>query len=442
MKNSIFTPDLFRSHEVSIGICFVVGMLYCVGLTLGNFIFQNILSVIFIAFLGVLFFKNLQQINQFQEKHPVFVYMQLIALNLSIALTAAAIHSPNSFFWVEDAVSTHLPASEAYANFFSGHSNWQSLAPFRDVAGITTHVLTGFFIAILGKNILATILTQLLFKALIVFFIYKISTILWNKKTAFIATQLYGFCPTIFFYNLVLYKEGAVQFFLAIIVFLVLKIFLHNKYYNLIPLVFFLYLLEKERFYITYLLLLMLPFFIYTLPFKKTGKNISILLLLAIALTLGAYLEFPDFFSITKLVYKVNRLRNTWAGYSDVLNQYNYDIPYPLAFIKILFSPYFTFNKFKIFSDFSLLLIWGSPINQIIILSALLGFFQNIKKSMLHFNLWLPFIIFLVFAAYISPWSGRLRDSFYPLIACYAAHYLLSNKYFQKLFRLKNETTK
>jgi hypothetical protein len=66
----------------------------------------------------------------------------------------------------------------------------------------------------------------------------------------------------------------------------------------------------------------------------------------------------------------------------------------------------------------------GSFINQVIITLSILGFYKTIKNKKqiaLHFFVILPFIIFLLFAAYIGPWSGRLRDSFYPIIAVYGS---------------------
>ena len=141
------------------------------------------------------------------------------------------------------------------------------------------------------------------------------------------------------------------------------------------------------------------------------------------------------------LLEKVQQQRSYHSSFSDIINQFNYMIPYPVAFIKILFSPYFSNNKFSIFTGPSSLLSWGSFINQLIIISAIVGLLKNFRKSSVHFYLWLPLLIFLLFAAYISPWSGRLRDSFYPLIACYAAYYLYNNKYFRKIFRISDDNS-
>jgi 4-amino-4-deoxy-L-arabinose transferase-like glycosyltransferase len=409
-----------------------MGPLYCAGLTYGTSFLQNIYTIFFIIFLAVLFFLNLQKINR-QEKGPFFIIIQMLLLNLSIAITAQILISSNAFFWVQD-VQGHLPESLMFTDFIKNHS--QVIPDLGFHQGKSTHALTGLSIAIFGINTFATILAQLIFKIIAVVCIYFIGKTLWSKKVGLIAIQLYGFCPTIFFYTIVLYKEAAVQAFLAASILFTLKIFLEKKYLFTIPLIITLALLLGERGYITYLLLLMFPFLIYNLSFEKNKKNNLIFFFSGLITLLASYIYKPQLFSYTNIANDLMRTRNLYSSYLDVVGQYNYQIPYPLALLKITFTPFFTINKFEIFSDFSDLLIWGSFINQIIIFSALLGLIRAAKQKILHLYLWIPFFVFLLFAAYVSPFSGRIRDSFYPLISCYAAYYLANNKYFKKTFNI------
>ncbi len=411
-------------------ICSIAGSLYCAGLTFGTVVLQNIYTGFFVLFLISLFVFNLKKLEH--EMKPHFIFYQLIILNLSIAITAHLLKTPDSFFWVTDSIVLHLPESIKFAKFFQG--DFHSLQVATHHSGRVTHAVTGFFLAIFGINTFATIFALLMFKIFILILIYKSCTLLWSHKIAGIAILLYGLCPTIFFYNLILYKESAVQALTAAILFFSIQVFVNKKYFYLFPLIIIFILLTRERNYIAYICIPMFILLTSNLFLKFNFKNY---LILAIALSLFVIIGYKySPLDISSMFNELQRIRSTYQVFSDVINRYNYEIPYLVAFFKILFSPYFTFNKFIIFTNFGTLLIWGSLLNQLIILASILGFLKLASKKIIHLYLWIPFIIFLLFAAYISPWSGRLRDSFYPLIACYAAHYLYNNKHFKKIFHL------
>ncbi len=432
MEFNLMEKMFLYREKASLAFSILIGALYCVGLTFLSPVGQSLSTILFILCLCFLFYSNTKRINFDFPSHIIF---QIALLNISIALTAQIIHSPVDFFWVQDSILSHLPISLKYTAFLKGQASvHDTFTGLYDISGKNTHFVTGAFLAILGTNTFATIMAQLFFKLITAVCIYFICDILLNRKIGFIAVQIYSFCPTIFFYNLVLYKESATHAFLALTILLSLKIFLKQKYSLIFPLALILFLMSMERFYIAYLSIVMI--FLFTLHTLLTKKNLRYALLTIVALILiacGIYRsEIAEIFF--KGVQKVNDLRLEHSRFSDVMNQYNYQIPYIAAFFKILFSPYFTPNKFTIFFNFSTLLIWGSFPNQVIILTSVIGFFKLSKKSIYHIYLWAPFILFLLFAAYVSPWSGRLRDSYYPLIACYAAYFLATNKYFQKYF--------
>lgn len=413
-------------------LCFLIGALYCASLTFQPSFYQNVATVVFILSLCGLFTYNLFAIFSEKKFTIIHLILQLVFLNLGIGMAAFLFHSPEGFFWVQDSVLTHVPESLKYLNYIKGE---HVAFKIDKVPGISTHLLSALSMSIFGVNTFATILAQLVFKVLALYFIYRFACLLWSKKEALIAAQIYGLCPTVFFYNLAFYKESAVHAYVAICLFLTMNIFLKKKLWQTIPLLVVLFLLFKERSYISFLMILIIPFFIFDWSYnlRKTHAKYftGCIVLFTSLLICLSYVLFKKWGAIFTEVYA---LRDHYKSFSDVQNKYNYDIPYFVAFIKILFSPYFTFNKFKIFNDFSTLLIWGSILNQIIIATAVLGLWKSAKQKIMHLNLWLPFLSFLIAAAYISPWSGRLRDSFYPLIASYAAFYLIQNKYINKIF--------
>jgi hypothetical protein len=420
-----------------ISTCFIAGSLYIIGLSLSSTFIQNILSAFFILILTTLFFLNLRYLkDKDSDSSKNFFLLQLTFLIFGIAITSLFLPSTQEFFWVQDSIITHLPESMKFANLLTGDNNIQNVG---QASGATTHAVTGAAIALLGKNTFSTIFAQYLFKILTIFCIYEISRSLWGKKIAFVSILLYGLSPTIFFYNLALYKESAVQAFFALLLLSSIKIFIEKKLIYLLLFFLSIFLLKYERFYIAYLFSPMIYMLIFHLFFKYNLKNLLIYSIFTLLIfSLGVYI-YQDL--IIGLAQQVKQLRGHYSSFGDVVNQFNYQIPYLLALIKIIFSPYFSLNKFSIFTGLSSLLTWGSFINQIIILSAILGLIKSARKNILHLYLWTPFILFLLFSAYISPWSGRIRDSFYPLIACYAAYYLTNNKYFKKISNQNYENT-
>lgn len=433
MKN-FFSQHFFEDKNYAkflYALCFIAGCLYCLIMTHGTTLSHNILTIFFIFFLTFLLFLNLQTIKRNNDFSHTCIIIQLILLNLGIAITAQIAKSPVTYFWVDDSLKTHLKEALKFTHFFQGNKPASDMGIY---SGFSTHSLTGLFLAVLGVNTFSTILAQLVFKTLAAFFVFKIALFFWDKATALLAMMLYGLCPTVFFYNLVFYKESAIQAFYAALIFFSLKLFIERKPIYILPFLISFAGLLRERFYISYLFLITVAFLVYSLPLKK---SLTLSFVTLGSAFLGLFLFYKSqSIQINSLPETLIHYRSLHANFGDVLNQYNYDLPYPFAFVKILFSPYFSPNKFKIFTDFSTLLTWGSFVNQAIILSAVLGFIKLVRQRLLHLSLWIPFIIFLLFAAYISPWSGRLRDSFYPLIACYSAFFLYRNKYFRRLFRL------
>ena len=178
-----------------------------------------------------------------------------------------------------------------------------------------------------------------------------------------------------------------------------------------------------ERFYLAATLLPVLFFVIW-----ETLRRRNVL---TAALIVGAMLWVVSIYgwesySFGDLVAKIKQQRDYHASFSDVSFKYNYEIPYFVELVKALFTPIWSPDKVGLFPGLSTLITWGTFIHYFVVLIYLAGCYRLARRGnavqVLLFQL--PLILFLIFAAYISPWAGRVRDSYYPLIAVFAAIYV------------------
>tara|TARA_Y100000296_G_C5146102_1_gene243769 strand:+ start:616 stop:882 length:267 start_codon:yes stop_codon:yes gene_type:complete len=74
------------------------------------------------------------------------------------------------------------------------------------------------------------------------------------------------------------------------------------------------------------------------------------------------------------------------------------------------------------FYNYSYLLIWGSFLNQLVITIFAFQVLRNIKIAFTkYWYIFLPLVFYFFLFAYIAPFSGRLRDVFYPMISIWSA---------------------
>ncbi len=136
----------------------------------------------------------------------------------------------------------------------------------------------------------------------------------------------------------------------------------------------------------------------------------------------GFFAVYFQDFSIPYVFDGLAWARQNYMNSPDVNQNLNADLWYPLAVIKLLFSPYLTPSKFNIFVDLSALLTWGGPISQVIMLSAIVGIWAEFRKNLMRtIVVAFPFALFLLLFGYLAPFSGRQRDSFLPAISIFAA---------------------
>lgn len=411
-------------------IIFLLSTGYCILESFSTVFFQNFYTVLFVISLCALFVYNVKQISSNEEFGFKKILIQFFIIHFGFGIGGYFTNSNVNFFWVTDSVNTHLPEALKYLKFLKGEISFSQIGEF---AGVSTHLVTGIFIGIFGENSFSTVMAQFVFKTISISATYLICLKLWDRRTGLIAILLYGLCPTVMLYNLVLYKESASQAYFSLSLLFLINVFVDKKYWHFVFLLFSVVLLLNERFYLAYLFLLMLPYFIYNLPFKKSFFRVFMFGVLIFLIFYGAYLfNYKQALNNFSLIDKIKGYRAHHQGFSDVKQGLNYSIPYPLAVVKLFFTPYFALNKFNMFFNISTLLTWGSFINQLIVGCSLIGFYKLVREKFLYFVLWLPFIVFITVTAYVSPWNGRLRDSFYCCIVCYASYFLVQNNLFKK----------
>lgn len=410
---------VFKSKKMfELLVTSIASFLYCALLAKTSPLVQNILTILFCLYLFAECYLNIKSVSQDSS----IIFGKIIFLHLGFILAATTLNPPQGFFWAPDSINTHVPESIKYLEAIKGNK----VENLGILPGRVTHLVTGFIMLFLGVSMTATLTSQLFFKLIALVCVYQIGKTLWNKWVSKSALLILGFTPTVLFYNITMYKESAVQAMVALTLFAYLKIFIEKKFFYITLAIVALFLLKQERHYVYYLFLPLPIFFIYNCFFKENLKNYLFLtaffaaFIFAINKIFGSI--YYGFFETALINIKDARIAN--SNYSDVNNSLNYNIPYALAFIKIIFTPFVSMNKFNIFSNTSLLLIWGSFFNQLVIGFSILGLAKATLNNRIHLAIYAPLLVFFALAAYVAPWSGRLRDSFYPIIALYAAFFI------------------
>lgn len=375
----------------------------------------SLITIGFIFACGLFFFDELKK-SKIDDLTP----LKLLACNffvyLGIAVGAYVAQAVDTVFWVSDSIETHIPMVDLMVNAITEGNllaQIKSLAP-----GTTTHILTALCFIIFGKSTYSTLLALFTLKSLGCLGVYFLARALFNPKSAYISGLLYALTPTVLFYTLTLYKEAAVQAFVAWIFYFFVLFFKRHKTWAVIPFLILIGALSFERVYLPWLII---PAFFLMSLFSKNRERFIGLSLAGIGL-LGAsiYTSLLNKNPL-ELFTTIEDLRVAQMTYKDYSFSLNYGIPYPLAIMKAFFTPFLTPIKFQIFSDYSYLLIWGSFVNQILLFSFLFQWWKEFKHERLfHLFIVLPFIVFILLLAYIAPWAGRIRDSFYPIVVMYA----------------------
>ena len=350
------------------------------------------------------------------DQQPKF-YLGLIPLMyLGIYFGVYLAGADESVIWMPDSYRVHLKQSQSLLDGWT----FLKFPSTLDERYLSFHFVSALVFSLFGVNIFAGGVILFIGKMLSGVFIYKFARKMFEARVAVVSLLIYTLVPTVLFYSIVFYKEVYAHLFVIMVYYFSYELFYQNKVRASLPLLVSLLLLFNERFYLA-------SFFIATfvvLSIFYTRNRLRI-----VVATLSVLGSIGVFYFFNEDILNLQSWRNSYNGYSDIDRKWNIEIPYFLAFIKILFTPFFTFNKFNLFHTFSYLLIWGSIINQLVILMMVGEGVKIVRKDLktLIF-IFMPFLCFLLLFAYVGPAQGRLRDSFYPVISIFAAFFLIDLK--------------
>jgi hypothetical protein len=330
-----------------------------------------------------------------------------------------------TYLWVPDSVNHHVPLAKQFMMALKADSFSPMLDWLKQSDGPLTHGLSGLCFLLFGVGAHATGVALLFFKMTATGLVYCLGRDLFGeKKYGLVAATIYGLMPTILFYSISYYKEAAVQMLVAGVLWGMTAIFSFRRSVVIIGLICAVFLM-RERFYL--LPVVVVPALLISLAQLVRGRIVQssgrIGLVVAVTGLLGLFYAVYDKQYLIMDLPKILRLtRENLISLPDVDPRFNGDLFFPLAVIKSFFTPFFGLRKFEMFFDFSFLLIWGSFVHQAVsFLSAVAGWRSLRDGWSKHLMFWGPILILLFALAYLAPYSGRQRDSLYPVIAVYAA---------------------
>lgn len=424
-------------YAFSSATLFISSQLYSYFLLTSGKEFSSFITIGFIFILFLIFIINFKVLLKTESGYSHYRFIPLLfVVMLQLGILAGFYFSGKgvSALWVTDSYQMHIPGSTNLANYLIGSEGLREQDSVFDKIYFT-HFVVGIFFIMFGINPIASGLALMMAKVTTTLVIFHLGKRMFDEKIASISILIYSLSPISLFYTITFYKEAIVQLLVITIYFSIFCFVSRGnssrEYSMYIIFLVSLLLIMNERFYL-------FPIFVFTgMLLILLNRSIklrikSLILLLSVA---GGYifyniyataLDFGNVFEVLK------GFRSAYHNYSDV-DPINIDISYPLAFLKFIFTPFFTLNKFDIFDGYSYLLIWGSFLGQVIMVFSLYGMYKRLRFdfSRTWFML-IPFFIFLCIFSYISPFNGRVRDSFLPLVAIYSGYGL--REFYSKLF--------
>ncbi len=403
-------------------VTFIVSFLYSFFLIKFNKPFDNYTTLLFLGSLAILFLFELRNIKQ-NKVEIIDLVFKLIFLSFGIMLGYSIAQGGIQEIWIIDAQAMHVPGAINISNFISGTEPLRKLGSVFDKIYLT-NAYVGIWFYIFGASPEVSMIALTSMKCLTTYFLYLLTLEIFNKQCALIASLIYTIVPTLLFYSITYYKEMLIQ--LCITMFCLGLVRLNKSFdiKNIALLLVSLLTLSNERFYLFPILGGTL--FLRVILINRIPNSIKYLTFL-ISLSLAALfqLKYQEQIPIQKIISSIQQFHKAYNNYSDVNS--GVSSLYPISLVRFVFTPFFTFNKFDLFHNYSYLLIWGSFFNQAIIATAIYTILiksRNLIKE--YWYLFLPSLFFIFLFAYIAPYSGRLRDTFYPLV-CLWASYQINN---------------
>ncbi len=353
-----------------------------------------------------------------------------VAAPIGILLGSVGFGTTERLFWVSDSVHTHHPSAQYMVSLLNGTAPINAESMTRALRpGALTHLWVGVWYLVFGPSVIVSVLALLVIKAvtveLLVHAYQKMCDWLGLKGagSGIAVVLLYLGVPTVLFHTAVLYKEALVHLCFTAALLGALSLMLRPSFKMAGLLAFGVAGLLIERFYVAASLLPLLGYLaVSSLKHKKAV--VAVFAVSAIAALI--YFLGVENFSPEEVLRKIVRQREYHSSFSGVSQRYNYEVPYFVAFGKILMTPIWALNKLAMFHGLGALVTWGSFVHQVVMLAYLLCLLHLVRlpSNWKYLIVHVPFLIFVLFGAYISPWAGRVRDSYFPLIAIFATIYI------------------
>lgn len=410
---------------------------YSSALLAGSTAMEILSSVCFVLILSAVLFRSAHQAykNQLAPVPKFEVVITVVGIALGLLLPAIIGNKAADFFWAVDSLSTHIPRATAIADWLTGNGTFPFESAINAQGGLT-QLWIGFTFWIFGEAPAASVLGLASFRILTCVVLIKICRELFGSKKFDIVFLFYALYPNALFHTTVYFKEALIHLLIATALLLLIRIYKNLRspesnsleIQNIVFLSAIFSMLYVERFY---LVLLFLPLIGLMIAFGLKRRHLPVAI--GTALVGVGIVYFHPYFqsSFSELAGKIREMREAHKSFPGINIQVNYEIPLWLAFLKSLFTPIWSPSKIEVFRGFSALITWGSFLGHVIILGYIAGAYRAVKKHG-WFHLWIqiPFIVFLLAIAYVSPWAGRIRDSFAPLFVVYSTYYFA--EYFWK----------
>ncbi len=416
---------------IKLSLCFVFHLIMGLGWASSSIYLNNFTSFTYcisVPFAIYFITKSTDEIGSIK-----LFSLTIISIHLGIILGIYILDSYSTFLWVTDSMTMHVPGSSRLLSFLEGRSDTIERINYYDRTYLA-HVFGAISFKIFGENHFASAIGLIVPRILTTLLIFWSSCKLEaSKKSTTIVCLIYCFLPTVIFYTTTFYKEATVQLWVALSYFLFISLIkdisLKNGFLLLVSLV----CLGYERHYLA-------PFigagvFFFILFSKRVDFVYKILGVVMAIVGHWAFTSYYRDLHLSEIVDNIIKFKGLYSQYSDV-SEINKVIPFPLGSIKLLFSPFPTFIKFKTYTNISTLITWSFLVYHLVVLTFLYSIFRLIrkKKNIVElFSLLVPFIIFILMFGYIAPYNGRTRDSFLPLVLI-----LIANNLDEIIANLKN----
>ncbi len=418
---NVIVKSEYRVADYAPQLLFLTALVYSGCLIPGTMALEIAATIVFIVVTSFICAKCIKQMGAQDRVSSGRLLFFGLSIPSGLVIPATLFGKSAEFFWVIDSIKWHVPRSEELALMLRGLAPLQLNWSLQSEAFLT-HLWVGLLFAVFGSHPWVSVVALGLIKFATAAILVQASRRLFRSDDFKSVFVIYLVAPIVLFHTTTYYKEAVVHLLVAATIWIGLAAFEKLTIKRALALVLVFAGLLCERYYILVPLApLLLALFVSSLESKR--------ILVSLVLALGAYFVFVTHpyirFNLDMVVEQLHHLRKVHSEYADVNYRYNYEIPYAIAVVKTLLTPIWTPGKIEMFRNFSALLTWGSFIHQAIVFAYLAGVYRAYRTwGATHLAIQIPFIIFLLLVAYVSPWAGRVRDSFSPLFALYACYYL------------------